>query len=147
MNSYSELAKLIEQILEPVLDVSTLTPRSPSVFEAGAPWERTVFKWGSSRTGEDRSVAVYVGTISDGAQQAADIREMIALETMPGDEAFEVPESVDGEFVFGLGYLGRVIAIAGSCQVDIYPSPPMVPLSTLVEPALEIARSIDRGQP
>lgn len=147
MNSYSEQSKLIEQILEPVLDISTLTPATPSVFEAGAPWERTIFRWGSSRTGEDRSVAVYVGTISDGAQQAADIREMIALETMPGDDAFEVAESVDGEFVFALGYLGRVNAIAGRCQVDIYLSPTTVPLAALAEPALEIARSIDRAQP
>lgn len=141
MNSYSEQSKLIERILEPVLHISRLTATSPSAFEAGAPWERTVFRWSSSRPGEDRSVAVYVGTVSDGAQQAADTREMIANETMPGDDAFELAASVDGEYVFALGYLGRVTAISGVRQVDIYPTP-VTSLSALAEPALQIARTV-----
>ncbi|TRW79102.1 hypothetical protein FK535_23005 [Mycolicibacterium sp. 018/SC-01/001] len=146
MNNYSEQSNLIKQILEPVLDVSTLTATSPSVFEAGAPWERTVFRWSSSRTSEDRSVAVYVGTVSDGAQKAAEIRDMIATETMPGDDAFELAASNDGEYVFTLGYLGRVTALAGVCQVDIFPSP-ATSLTSLAEPALQIARTVGTSQP
>ncbi|MEH3140082.1 MAG: hypothetical protein PGN37_07815 [Mycobacterium kyogaense] len=146
MNDHSERGKLIEQILEPVLNVSSLTAINPSVFEAGAPWERTVFRWSSSRTGEDRSVAVYVGTVSDAAQKAADIRDMIATETIPGDDASELAASADGEYVFTLGYLGRVTALAGVCQVDVFPSP-ATSLTSLAEPALQIARTVGAPQP
>ena len=140
--THSEGRRLIAKILEPTFRVSALTAaNTPSSFEPGASWEKAVFSWTSPDPHDERAIVVYIGPVGDGAKQAADIREMISTETMPGDEAAEIQTPEEGEYVFALGYLGRLTAIADRCQVDVYPSP-NTQLTTLAGPALQIARTL-----
>ena len=147
--SYSERRRVIAQKLEPYFGISSMVPtNAASAFEPGMFENSLVCSWADPETLTNRTLSVFVDPVPDGSQKAADVREMIAEETLPTPdahpsdaEAYELPGRNPGEYVFVLNYLGRLTAIAGNCVVQLMPWPDSVPLGELAEVALDIART------
>jgi hypothetical protein len=87
--------------------------------------------------------------VSNGAREADKLREMVVEEGAPNPDrqladttAYEITNQRPGEYVFVLGYVGRLTAIVGNCIVSISPTPELVPLGELSAPALDIGRTV-----
>lgn len=143
VSTYTQRRRAIASILDPFFDVGSMVPtNTSSAFERELFADSLMCRWADAETLTSRTLSVYIDAVPDGTLKAADVREMIAEETLVTPEAYEVPCPNPGEFVFVLNYLGDLTAISGNCVVRIMPGPHTVPLGDLAEPALEIARTV-----
>lgn len=145
---YTERRALIAQRLQPLFDIDAMVPTNVSAgFEPQVFENSLVCSWADPETLATRTLFVYLNQVEAGSAKAAEIRDMIENETFPSGadeppEAYEIPTPESDEFAFVLNYLGRVTAITGNCVISIMPSGFTVPLTQIVEPALDIARTV-----
>ncbi|WP_369829436.1 hypothetical protein [Mycobacterium sp. E2462] len=126
---------------------SNQRPTSESVEKF---WDNSlVCSWADQETGRKRNLSVSLYRTADGERRVHEIREMIRQECPPGvdlhtpnAEAYEVIGPRPGEHVFVLYYLGHLRAVVGNCVVQIMPMGTGVDLSDLVDPALDIGRTV-----
>lgn len=150
--TYNERRSVIAAVLEPYFNVSAMQPTNTRPHSVDADEFYAHSLWCSSgdrKTGNTRTVTVSIEEATDGRQEADEIRDMMREECSsglnferPNFEAYEIAGTPPGEHVFVLEYLGRLTAIVGNCLIHIMPKGTGVALGSLVDPALDIGRTI-----
>ncbi|MDX1886764.1 hypothetical protein [Mycolicibacterium sp. 120270] len=93
-------------------------------------------------------ISVSVKALADVAEAVARHREHVGEYALRGEDTYdpstarEEPSDRDGEYIFVFGYVDSVRVVVGSCEVNIGTSVIDVALADLVQPALEIGRTV-----
>jgi hypothetical protein len=146
LNSYTQRRSRIAAILEPYLHVSRLanTTADPNPLEED---DGLACKWGDPETG--LSVAsVFIRSLSDVAAAVARHRNHVDNYQLRFEDSYlpasarEEASNRDGEYIFIFEYVDDISVIVGQCQVSIVTGGRIASVSDLVEPALEIGRTV-----
>jgi hypothetical protein len=138
LRTYTGRLARITEILEPYLHVSEYVLATPE----SNPLDRLnglACRWFDRRTAQP-TVSVFIDELEDVDRPLASLRDDVYGngDLEPGSVT-EVPGSGPGEYVFLRHYVNALTAIVGNCQVSL--SAPG-DLTALVEPALEVGRSV-----
>lgn len=141
-STYTQRRRAIADILDPHLGVASMVPTNVSPTFEPDYFENSLWcSWVDRDSSPGRTLSVSIHRVEDGAAEAESVRARIAEETFTGDVGTEIVGPNPGEVAFVLDYLGDVTAIVGSCVVRVVLAPP-AGLTGLVEPALQIARTV-----
>lgn len=144
--TYAQRRSAIAAILEPYVEVSRMasTTDDPNPLEDD---NGLHCRWGDPETGITW-VSVYVKSLSDVDAAVARHRYHVGDYALRFEDSYdpktarEEPTDREGHFVFVFEYVDTVRVIVGTCQVSILSSIRSISVSDLVEPALEIGRTI-----
>ncbi|MGV0624881.1 hypothetical protein [Mycolicibacter minnesotensis] len=151
--SYTRRRALIADKLEPYFRISEMVPvnQAPTSEIDKQFWDNSLWcMWADRDTGGlDRTVAVAICQVEDGAELAGEIRDMIGLEcssgidlSKPNSEAYEYRNAGERTYVFVLGYLHEVRAIVNNCYANILVSGDGADLDELADAAVEIIQAL-----
>jgi hypothetical protein len=138
LRTYTGRLARITEVLEPCLHVSEYVLATPESNPLDRP-NGLACRWFDRRTAQP-TVSVFIDELEDVDRSLAILRDDVAGngDFEPGSVT-EVAGSGRGESVFVRHYVNTLTAIVGNCQVSL--SAPG-DLTALVEPALEVARSV-----
>jgi hypothetical protein len=102
--------------------------------------------WGDSETGMTR-VSVHINAVDDALDELRSLRDQITEFAYRNNrydpsEASEVPTSDPSVHTFIFGCFAKVTALVDNCEVDLRVVDRDFPHATLIEPAVEIGRTI-----
>jgi hypothetical protein len=138
LRTYTGRLARITEILEPCLHVSEYVLATPESNPLDRP-NGLACRWFDRRSAQP-TVSVFIDELEDVDRSLASLRDDVAGngDFEPGSVT-EVAGSGHGEYVFLRHYVNGLTAIVGNCRVSL--SAPG-DLTDLVEPALEVARSV-----
>ncbi|MDT5182170.1 MAG: hypothetical protein QOJ20_477 [Mycobacterium sp.] len=141
LRTYTGRLARITEILEPCLHVSEYVLATPENNPLDRP-NGLACRWFDRRTAQP-TVSVFIDELEDVDRSLASLRDDVAGngDIEPGSVT-EVAGSGHGEYVFLRHYVNAVTAIVGSCRIAVHPPDGYDDLARLVEPALEIGRTV-----
>jgi hypothetical protein len=139
--TYTQRLTRSSAILEPSLHVSEYVFATPDVN----PMEThngLACRWFDRKTGQP-AISMFIDQIDDVDKTLAGLRAQVTGEDYyePGF-ASEVSGLGPGEYAFVRKFAHSVTAIVGHCRVSVHPPDDYQDLAELIEPALEIGRSV-----
>jgi hypothetical protein len=144
--TYTQRRSAIATILEPYVQVSqmanTTGNTNPLDDENGL-----ACKWGDPETGMTW-ISVYIKSLDDVAAAVAGHRYHVGDYALRSEDSYdpatarEEPSDRDGEYIFVFKYVDSLRVIVGNCEVYIGNDTRQVDVAELVQPALEIGRSV-----
>ncbi|MCG5432777.1 glutaminyl-peptide cyclotransferase [Mycobacterium sp. MYCO198283] len=145
MSRYSDRVARITRIVESVVDLSGLLPNTSASNPVPLP-NGLACSWGEYETGMTR-VSVHINAVDDAADELRSLRDQVnefAYRNHRYDPsaASEVPMEDPDVHVFVFGCFAEVKVLVDHCRVDFAVVNRDFPLATLIEPAIEIGRTI-----
>ena len=139
--TYTDRVARISTILNPYLDVNQYVAATPDVNPTDAP-NGLACRWFDRESGGPR-VSVFIDELTDIDQALAGLRAEVTGEDYyePGSTS-EVAGLDADKHAFLQHYANAVTAIVGNCRIAVHPPDGYDDLARLVEPALEIGRTV-----
>ncbi len=139
--TYTQRVTRIAAILEPYLHVSRYVLATPDPNPVDAP-NGLASRWFDQQTGRPE-VSVFIDQLTNIENPLANLRARVTGEDYyePG-MASEITGLAPGEYAFLQHYANAVTAIVGNCRVSVHPPDTYGDLAGLVDPALEIGRTV-----
>lgn len=144
--TYTERCARIAAVIEPYIDVSRLVNRTgtpnPLEYENGlaCKWVEPETPW--------YGISVFIRSHSDVAAAITRHRNHVNDYALRGEDSYdpgtarEEPSDRDGEYIFIFEYVDDIKVIVGHCEVSIVTDLQGLSVSDLVQPALEIGRTV-----
>jgi hypothetical protein len=141
LSTYTERLARISAILEPYLHLSQYVLATPDVNPTEAP-NGLAGRWFDRQSGRPQ-VSVFIDQSTDIDGVLAGLRAEVTGEDYyePGSSS-EVSGLGDNEYAFLQHYADAVTAIVGNCRISVHPPTEHKDLAELVDPALEIGRTV-----
>lgn len=139
--TYMRRLARIAEILEPCLHISDYVLATPEVNPLET-HNGLACRWFDRKTGQP-AISVFIDQLDDVDKMLAGLRAQVTGEDYyePGF-ASEVSGLGPGEYAFVRKFADSVAAIVEHCRVSVHPPDNYHDLAELIEPALEIGRSV-----
>ena len=139
--TYTQRVARIAATLEPYLHVGRYVLGTPEPNPLEAP-NGLASRWFDQQTGRPE-VSVFIDQLANVENSLANLRARVTgVDYYEPGMASEINGLAPGEYAFLQHYANAVTAIVGNCRVSIHPPDEYRELAVLVEPALDIGRTV-----